>query len=119
MFNLFKAGFQYLESAGADADMLDALRCAAFAKLRPGRLLRAFDLLLFRGKRSSTGRITCFRVEWPAMSERSESNGASGTPVELATAFLSEIRRFSAKLTLWLDRPRRNLPDVGRTPLKA
>jgi hypothetical protein len=32
-----------------------------------------------------------------AMSERSESNGASGTPVELATALLSEFCGFLAK----------------------
>jgi hypothetical protein len=36
---------------------------------------------------------------WPAMSERSESNGASGMPVELAAGFLSEFRGLPGKMT--------------------
>ena len=45
---------------------------------------------------------------WPAMSERSESNEASGTPVELATAFLHGFRGMAARMLqgmVFIDQP--------------
>ena len=36
------------------------------------------------------------------MSERSESNGASGMPIELATAFLAGFKGFAVNLTRML-----------------
>lgn len=52
------------------------------------RSLRAFDLLLVADHRCPSRIEAPHFRHWPAMSERSESNGASGTPVKLFMAGL-------------------------------
>lgn len=58
------------------------------------RLLRAFDSLLRKRKSRSSAAALTHRAVWPAVSERSESNGASGTPIEL---FMAAVRYIPSK----------------------
>jgi hypothetical protein len=78
-------------TAGADADMIWPVRLTSFAQ---GIQLAAS----FFGKFFPDASLSIFQHR-AAMSERSESNGASGTPVELVIAFLEGFRSFPVKLS--------------------